>query len=109
MASLVEYGYKNISNGSTVNWSIGSPARTMAQLFFYFNAWPEANQYRGFAYASYTATFSIGARAFLTDIGGCWHQSVLFWPPGVIYGDRVYFKAAKTVPTGAQVFLAVLS
>lgn len=109
MASLVEYGYKSLASGATVNWSIGSPARTMQQLFFYFNGWTESNEYRGFVYASYSATFSIGTRAFLTDVGGCWHQSQLFWPSGVIYGDRVYFKAAKRVPTGTQVFLAVLS
>jgi hypothetical protein len=109
MASLVEYGFKSISSGAEVNWSIGSPSRTMQQLFFYFNGWPESNEYRGFAYASYPTTFSYGLRSFKTDIGGLWHQSQLFWPPGVIYGDRVYFKAANRVPTGTTVHLTVLS
>lgn len=109
MASLVEYGVRNISPGAEVNWSIGSPARGMAQFFLYFNGWPEANQYRGFLYVTYQATFSYGLRSFRTDVKGIWHQAELVWPDSTAYGDRVYFKASRAVPANTTVHLTVLS
>jgi hypothetical protein len=108
MPSLVEYGYKSISSGSEVNWSLGATPLQITQFFLYCNGWAESNEYRGFLWVSYQTTFSYGLRSFGQDVGGVWHQATAFFPAQFVYGNRVYFKAAKNVPSGAQIHLTAL-